>query len=753
MATPEEKKSKNELKREQAEQKARDKQDEMNRQELLDTISGGFKSILKTSTSIEKLVDKQTEIAKKNADITKKMSSDIAKYVESSGKKLERTADYSEMAAKRLGTLLQLQRENNANNVVVIDNKQFDIFQKYFDSSSKRLERAADYTHMTGARLGTLIDLVREEGKDEDVKIADAQWEVFKKIRERLVKIQMHTDNASSRIWVLQDLTKLQTKEISKIATAISKIDLGSGFNSFPTWFEIYCQKPLNRLYDLISSGNNTGGSGATKFDQMQFTSLMSKLDSIAKNDKLYQLLGAGAGNAAGHLHHIRALLQTAIRTIRNTRGFRVQERESEDEQPRTESERRESNRQAGQRMAQIVAPWLRDLGTLWNRFTNNFMGVFQRGIVGRLTSMNPLIGMVTDVIRDVGTTISDIAGTFWQTYLLFSHLMQNRAAIGSGVTKVKDNVVGKYQALVEGLSKVGQMFMMNFGSISAIGTTIARGFSFIKGGFGDVAAMFGRGLMNTITSFASGGFRGMLGDLNKFASGSKLGKILKPLEYIQSIFYAFGDVQEFVEKGSWFKGLMAGGIRIAFTSLKMLIDLVIDIPTQILSWVTGALGFDKLSNFLNQDFSSMIIDTAMSGIKGLLNLFNEGFASGLRELGGLLKFIVWDSWSEDIKFGEVFFSIFNSIQQWLIDSYNNVIGFLPEAFRPEPIGSVNVDKVTVIPADSTKNAQQALEESRTNATVNTIVGGSATVISAPAPAAIPYSTIPASNPDFNTYS
>ena len=752
--TPEDKKTAAQLKKEEAERKAQSKLEEQNRQELLDTISDGFKSIEKISSSIFKSLDKQTENIKRTSDATKKMSSSLdkllessgkefklttaqskqmishlgsmvklqreltedntvellgkqfgsfSKYFESSGKKLERTADYSELTAKRLWTLLSIEREDNTNDNISINQKQFDVFVDYFGKSLTKLERIADHSDMMSARTWNVLKEVRSGNADNSTKLVDSQWEVIKKIRERLVRIQQYTDFTSSRVWVLQDLMKENTKAISSVGKSMDV-----GFKSIGA--------DLGDIFDLLFESSNEadrkrgrGGDTTVELKDSQYSGLLSAISSSSISnyfDRLYRLLGGGSGNAAGHLYHLRKTIHTLIKSVRDIDGGG-----SYGGGGSGGNNVPGNGNQPNAKQTPFMR-WLDDMRTTWNRFTTNFMGIFQRGIVGRIAGLNPLIGMATDVLRDIGQTISDIGGTIYQAYMLFSILTTRRAA-SSGVAP---SVLPQEKGMMETLS----------GAFSSIATFVtawkATGFSANFGSFLNALSDIGKVFVK-------------LKDIVKLAA--------KRFVIIDSIFNFFSNIfQDFreLDKVNWVTGLSTVIGRAIISVGEAVANVVLDLPTWIAGGLLKWLGADTIGQALMDfDFSGWVSKWAGDLMTTFINTFSQGWRSGLEFFTFALEAAI-----KSIGIGYLRMVGAND----MADSLQSSIGNWTEKANLVP-----ANKQPLIAADTTKTAQQKLDETKQVQQNTAIVAPSTTVIQQQAPQAVPYAMIPSYNTRFANYS
>lgn len=679
MATKsEEKQSATQLKKEEAERKQQERVAEANRKEILKTISSGFSSIEKSNLSIHKCLEKQTELLKTTSTVTKSLCSSFEKYSESSGKKLTATSTYSKMAAMRLGTLIKMQREMNGDNTIKLDDKQFGQIIKNYESFQKRLERIADYSEMTAKRLWTVIGISKEDANNNTIKLDDKQWEVIKKIRERLVDIQRYTDFTSSRVWVLQDLIKDNTKTISSGNSLIIK--------SLKT-----ISKDLGDIFDLLYSSNNDTGkiqsknvTGVFALNDKQFIGLLSTIKNAPQPDKFLRLLGGGSGNSAGHLHHIRALMRTLIKSVRNIGGFGENEETTNN---LSESHARKiAEKRDGAAQNPETLKWMNQFVTLWNRLSDNFMGVFQRGVIGRISSLNPLIGLATDIFRDIAQTVEDIGGTIWQAYLVLAHLGRRRAASSGTTSAEAPNMLDKFKGMLTSIASLASDFA-------------AMGF------VGKLGMLMG-GVKNAII-----GIKNIFGKI--FSFSKVLGKKFVIVDSVINFFSNIFDDFSRLEDGGIVKSILLVAGRAIISVGEAMINAIVDTGTWMVGKLLSWMGFADIGKFLTDfDFSGWISKNVGELMTTLLNLMQGGFLSSV---GNLVEFfsVAIESIVETAISGLSSLFGFDSFSSWI----DNNKGFITEWIKNWFFGGDNekpaINKRNQSPSDNIDSAKKPADDKR----------------------------------------
>lgn len=300
------------------------------------------------------------------------------------------------------------------------------------------------------------------------------------------------------------------------------------------------------------------------------------------------------------------------------------------------------------------------------------------------------LIKLFDDFKSNLSTRLTSIRTGLFKAFDDFKvNLSAKFASITAGFVKLFDNFAGSMKGMFSSGSGSSSLPKVFVAIQTALKTLIEpfsealktiRGLSSSSGSPSRIATIFGQ-------------ISGWLGDLGKQIGkiGSVVGKIFAPIAIIMTVFDTIkGAIAGYAEGG--ILGAFEGAITGFFTSL---IAAPLDLLKNVVSWVAGAFGFDRVAEVLDSfsfaDLFKQIIGSLFNAVSSAVSVVTDLFTFGEEDmtlLGALGKLtdLVYAPVNMAINFVRGMFGFEETeepfkLQDWISEQFNSIIDSIKEMF------------------------------------------------------------------------
>lgn len=300
------------------------------------------------------------------------------------------------------------------------------------------------------------------------------------------------------------------------------------------------------------------------------------------------------------------------------------------------------------------------------------------------------LIKLFDDFKSNLSTRLTSIRTGLFKAFDDFRiNLSAKFASITAGFVKLFDNFAGSMKGMFSSGSGSSSLPKVFVAIQTALKTLIEpfsealktiRGLSSSSGSPSRIATIFGQ-------------ISGWLGDLGKQIGkiGSVVGKIFAPIAIIMTVFDTIkGAIAGYAEGG--ILGAFEGAITGFFTSL---IAAPLDLLKNVVSWVAGAFGFDRVAEVLDSfsfaDLFKQIIGSLFNAVSSAVSVVTDLFTFGEEDmtlLGALGKLtdLVYAPVNMAINFVRGMFGFEETeepfkLQDWISEQFNSIIDSIKEMF------------------------------------------------------------------------
>jgi len=269
-------------------------------------------------------------------------------------------------------------------------------------------------------------------------------------------------------------------------------------------------------------------------------------------------------------------------------------------------------------------------------------------------------------------------------------------ASITAGFVKLFDNFAGTLKGIFSsgsGSSSLPKVFVAIQAALKTFIEPFSEALKTIQGLSGSsgspskISTIFGK------ISTTFGQITGWLGDLGKQIGkiGSVVGKIFAPIAIIMTVFDTIkGAIAGYAEGG--ILGAFEGAITGFFTSL---IAAPLDLLKNVVSWVAGVFGFDRVAEVLDSfsfaDLFKQIVGSLFNGVSSAVSVVTDLFTFGEEDmtlLGALGKLtdLVYAPVNMAINFVRGIFGFEETeepfkLQDWISEKFNSIIDSIKGMF------------------------------------------------------------------------
>jgi hypothetical protein len=300
------------------------------------------------------------------------------------------------------------------------------------------------------------------------------------------------------------------------------------------------------------------------------------------------------------------------------------------------------------------------------------------------------LIKLFDDFKSNLSTRLASIRTGLLKSFDDFRvNLSAKFASITAGFVKLFDNFAGTMKGMFSsggGSSNLPKVFAAIQASLKTLiepfseALKTIRGLSGSSGSPSRIATIFGQ-------------ISGWLGDLGSQIGkiASVVGKIFAPIAIVMTIFDTIkGAIAGYAEGG--ILGAFEGAITGFFTSL---IAAPLDLLKNVVSWVAGAFGFDRVAEVLDSfsfaELFKQIIGSLFNGVSSAVSVVTDLFTFGEEDMTlfgalGKLTDLVYAPVNMAINFVRGMFGFEETeepfkLQDWISEQFNSIIDSIKEMF------------------------------------------------------------------------